>query len=534
MQGVSVRQVGRTIIAALTLAFSAPVFAQSVAPSDALATMRAGNSLQRMGLYRSALLRYREAADAGLDTPLLHYNIAVAEYRLREYDEAIADFTLAYADPALAELAAYNLGLSHRAAKHDEEARRWLDRVRAQGTNTDLRNLAERALQALAPVRMPVSPLAREPERPGEFRLRLSAAYGTDDNPNRSPTDPYVDVSLDDEPLVVPDRIETSYMPVSVDAEYVLHNEPGDTDFVFGYELDGDYYGEYYANDEVTQHFRIGADVDLSDDRGHTRRISSSVFATHHYQRDFDLEDGVDRVIEDYYEIYRRFCYLGVGLETDFSQTLGRWLWGFDLRLEHRDFDEVPIVADFDDDIYVLKARVEYAVNPATNVYLGLQSYRRAFVRLPSRDLDGTLLGTNPPLEYAYSAAELGMERRLGQRFRLEASLRLIERTDEYVGYESYTQEAVDLRASYRARENLRISLGINTRSYDYPNAFAFNNPVAGPREREDSVADFSAEYDLNRRWSIVASVSVTDVTSTDTRAAYTRLRSTLGAVWSL
>lgn len=523
----------RLAVIAVVLGCSQPTLAQS----DAVATMREGNSLLRMDLTRTALLRYREAADAGLDTPLLHYNIGVARYRLGEFDEAVAEFTKAYSDPGLAALAAYNLGLSHRAAGRDEQARLWFERAKSSTATAALRDLTELALRQVdasraAPQRTVAGPA---PVGSGEFRLTLRAGYGSDDNPNRSPTDPYVDLSQTDEPLTQPDPVETSYVPIDLIAEYVLHNEPGDTDFVFGYELDGDYYGEYYANDEITQRLRIGADIDLEGKANRHRNLSSSLFATHHWQRDFDLEDGVDRVIADEYELYRRFMYLGAGVDTDFSHTLGPWAWGFGLRFEHRDYDEVPIVADFDDNLYVLKIHAAYALNAATTVGVGLQRYRRAFDRLPSRGLDGALLSANPPLEYTYSAAELNFDRAfLGDRFAIEATYRRIDRTDEFAGYEDYVQDAVALRASYRARSKLRLSAGFETRSYEYPNAFAFNNPAAGPRELEDSVADLSAEYRLNRRWSIIASLAFTDVTSTDTRAAYTRTRSALGAIWSL
>ena len=40
-----------------------------------------GNRLFRDDLYWAALLRYRQAAEGGLDTPLLHYNTGVAHYR---------------------------------------------------------------------------------------------------------------------------------------------------------------------------------------------------------------------------------------------------------------------------------------------------------------------------------------------------------------------------------------------------------------------------------------------------------------------
>ena len=50
--------------------------------------MAEGNALVRSGVYRTALLRYREAAAAGLDTPLLHYNLGVVHYELGDFDES--------------------------------------------------------------------------------------------------------------------------------------------------------------------------------------------------------------------------------------------------------------------------------------------------------------------------------------------------------------------------------------------------------------------------------------------------------------
>ena len=44
-----------------------------------------GNRLFRDDLYWAALLRYREASDAGMDTPLLNYNTGVAHYRARQH-----------------------------------------------------------------------------------------------------------------------------------------------------------------------------------------------------------------------------------------------------------------------------------------------------------------------------------------------------------------------------------------------------------------------------------------------------------------
>ncbi len=47
-----------------------------------------GNRLFRDDLYWAALLRYRQAADEGLSSPLLHYNMGIAHYRAGQHVRA--------------------------------------------------------------------------------------------------------------------------------------------------------------------------------------------------------------------------------------------------------------------------------------------------------------------------------------------------------------------------------------------------------------------------------------------------------------
>jgi len=72
----------------------------------------------------------------------------------------------------------------------------------------------------------------------------------------------------------------------------------------------------------------------------------------------------------------------------------------------------------------------------------------------------------------------------------------------------------------------------VTQRSYDYPNAYAFNDASAGPKTLDDSIADFSVNFDVTKSLSISVDLASTDVTSSDPRAAYTRERSLIGAVW--
>ena len=79
------------------LAISLLVFAvlTALAPVRTASAMTAeqyfedGNRLFRDDLFWAALLRYRQAADEGLNSALLHYNTGVAHYRAMQYDRAV-------------------------------------------------------------------------------------------------------------------------------------------------------------------------------------------------------------------------------------------------------------------------------------------------------------------------------------------------------------------------------------------------------------------------------------------------------------
>ena len=160
---------------------------------DGRTLMIEGNELFRDGLYRAALLRYREAKAGGLDTPLLHYNLGVASYRVQRYDDAEAALERAITDPRIAPLALYNLGLTSQAKGETLAAERWFRLALERADRRELRTLSERALQSVmnpadgrsnsrAARRFPTS----TDRRVGEFNFIALAHVGQDDNIYRS------------------------------------------------------------------------------------------------------------------------------------------------------------------------------------------------------------------------------------------------------------------------------------------------------------------------------------------------------------
>ena len=527
----------KRITAGALLIILAALAPHAATAQDGRTLMLEGNELFRDGLYRAALLRYREANAAGLDSPLLHYNLGVTSYKVQRYDDAEASLERAVADPRIAPLALYNLGLTMRAKGEQLAAERWFRLALERADRRELRTLAEAGLQSVTATspassgrrtaRRFVTPTDR---RVGEFNFIALARLGQDDNIYRAPSQPYVDLAQPGQPLVTPVVQSGSFMPLDLLAEYVLFNEAGDTDFNFTYILNGDFYGSEFTNaNQVSQRFELGADVQLGSRRN--INLDSAFFVRDHQETNFDPDDGLDRDIGGV-DISQRFSYGAAGMKIDFDQIIGRWTWGFDLRFERRQYDDAPPVTNYDHELYYTRARTEYAITDSTRIKLGGRYYRRFYDERLSRDRNGDLLSTNPPLRYKYRGVEVGMEHDFGRLFRLEFDYLRVDRMDQFLGYYDYDQHVYRLGATFRPGRRFRLSIAAISREYEYALAFAFNDPAAGRKELEDVTGELIMEYRITPRLALSAEIWTEDIVSNDPRAAYTRSQSMIGIRW--
>jgi hypothetical protein len=527
------------------------LFAASVTPGEAAAQtagelLAEGNQLVRSGVYRTALLRYREAAQAGLDTPLLHYNLGVVHYELGDYAASADEFARASADPALAALASYNRGLALRASGNISAASDAFRAAAGSADDRDLRRLATAAAEQGAgdPA------LASEPRRNrraaeptagiGELELAAAAQFGQDDNVYRTPADAYVDLSAPTQPVVTPVVSSASFMPAELHAAYVLGNEPGDTEFRFRYDMNGAFYDAEFSNaTEVDQRVSMGADILLGEEGTRRRTVDTAFFVSTHDQTNFDPDDGLARdvsvVIDGVTEtedLSDRFSYKTSGVQGRFVHTLGRVTWGFDLKLERDEYERTELVANFDHDFFYTAVDVDYDFSDVMTLRFGLRQYRTIYDDRPARDLTGALLDTNPAQEYVYGGLQLGLARRLGRAVALEADYLRLERTDEFLGYYDYTQDVLRVSFAFNPTPRFDIVLSALARSYDYPLAFAYHVAAGGARELEEAGIVLEAEYRFTPRLALTAELDSLDVTSTDARAAYLRTQAMLGVEW--
>ena len=143
---------------ALAALLLCPLISVPAAAMTAQEAFADGNRLFRDDLYWAALLRYRQAGEAGMDTPLLHYNMGVAHYRARQYELAHTELLRAAQSPGLRVLSQYNLGLTAYAAGNTDEALDWFRQARDQEENPRIRKLAIEAISRIASARREASP----------------------------------------------------------------------------------------------------------------------------------------------------------------------------------------------------------------------------------------------------------------------------------------------------------------------------------------------------------------------------------------
>ena len=191
----------------LTLAIS-PSIADAAAVQELYAD---GNRLFRDDLYWAALLRYRQAEAAGLRSPQLYYNMGVAHYKAEQHIRARESFQLAAKSPSLRPYAHYNLGLNAWESGDNVEAMKWFRKARDQQRNEQISKLARKAIgrlneESVTEDLVVIRAQAREKERNvADFEVRTRIGGGVDSNVFRSPSEPYVDQSDPNLPVIVPE-----------------------------------------------------------------------------------------------------------------------------------------------------------------------------------------------------------------------------------------------------------------------------------------------------------------------------------------
>ena len=532
----------QTLVATLILATSlclAPLQNSFAATAEEM--LADGNRLFRDDLYWAALLRYDQAREAGMNSAVLYYNIGVAHYRAGQYNRARESLLIAEQSPKLRVVTHFNLGLAEYGAGNTDEALEWFYKAYNQEENRKIRKLAGTAIERLQ-VRQEEIELEAIPEEKLEmerkhtnFDLLAYVGYGSDDNAYRAPSEPYFDLSEPGNPPVVPVVFSGGFIPVDLRVKYSINSYLFES-FYVAYRLNGRMYQdeELQNADEYSHELSMGSSY-LKKTEDRTRRVFSAFTIAQHEETYFDPDDGTERevdIITGPVVIGDRMNYKRYGPEFAWVQAFRKFALGLRVKGQIWNYDNPGAVPEYDHEYFVFAAHAQYSFTETSLVRFTVDKYSRRYSDRPSFDLNGDQLVTAPDARYDYLAIGATARQRITRRMWFGFNLERTERTDRYQGYNDYTRDEFGFDFSWDPTNRFSLDLKTSYRNYDYPNAFAFHNPLGGVKSLETIRARFNTEYRITPRFSVSLDADYHDSSSSDTRINYDRTWFTLGFTW--
>jgi len=507
----------------LACACTTALRAQEPDTGDAL---RIGNERFRAGDFAAALDAYSDALTTSEDSTLIFFNIGASHYRLGQYDQAAQAFEAASENPRLAAISHYNLGLVARRQNNLAAARRWFTLAREEAANSGLSDRAAAALEELDG-----QPIQPQEQAGGVLSTQISARIGYDTNPFRSPSDSYIDLSQPDQPLIVPVEQSGFYIPLRIDADY-FYPLDGDRALIGSYALRSDKYidSALQPADRTVHRIAAGAELPLGASSSH--RLTALGVYRHHDETNFDRDDGLERISSGQ-SIADRYDYGSVGLESTLEGVLGRLTYGIDLRIENRDYEDTQVVTEYDHDYASLTGEINFPLSSASVLSARYGHYTRDYSDRRARDLDGNSSAANPTLEYIYDEYRLELNYRFSSTTRGQIRYTRTDRSDEFVGYNDYSEDGIRFYLSRRFNDRLRVQFGIEYSDRAYPRAYAFDEPTEIAKAYDILSIGAILEYELSEQLALYAELDADSVGSSDPRGAYDRTRSAFGVTWT-
>lgn len=498
-----------------------------------------GNRLYRDDLYWAALLRYRQAYDAGLDTPLLHYNTGIAHYRAQQYIRARESLLRALDSPRLRVAAQYNLGLNAYRLGDDDEALRWFRLARDQQQNETIAEYARVAIARIRARRALEDPIDIEQQRRereslfADLEISIRLSFGNDDNVFRSPSDPYIDFSDPVLPVVTPTVQSGAYMPIDLKAKYKIN--VFDFEGFFGsYRLAGRYYQdkELENANEYIHEISFGSEYERNNEEtGRSRRLYSAFRIAQSDEVYYDPDDGSARTLGTT-DLENRFDYLRYGPELTFRQGWNRLALGMRVKGQLWNYEKIEGVPEYDHEYFYFSGFAQYRFTSTSLLKLTAAKSSRRFGDRRARDLDGGLDINNPNLRYDYLDLGVTARQRITGNMWFGVEYERRDRVDQYVGYNNYFRDSYGIEYHWDIGQRLELKINGYYRLYNYENAFAYNNAAAGRKTLETADGKLRATYRITRRLSLVLNAEYRETASTDARIQYDRRQYVLGVRW--
>lgn len=370
-----------------------------------------------------------------------------------------------------------------------------------------------------------------------EYRWSAKTGLGYDSNAYRAPNSSYVDFAAlptGSNPTVVPEKQSGYFVPYAISVEAKSFRDDNNT--LIG---SGDLNGSAYIGSGLTNANQINIELSgglahkLQHDKNEKNTIYIGGIIGKHNRVYVDRDSGQGQTLTAGEDASNRYNYIKLGVEAEYKHRSDNFDYGFNALLSTNNYDSIVGTSTEEDHTYfVLGADASTPIADQTRLKFSLAHKARNFSKRRSRDAQGTLLTTNPLLRYTYNSAGITVRSRLSDQWLVYGDFDYRRRVDGIVGYNSYNQSRVGVRLLYE-QGKLKTRLALHHRERDYPNGFAFDDPIGGAKTYRGNVLKLKAEWELTKDTGLWAELAYDAQTATDLRYDYVRTLVMAGMSWT-
>ncbi len=368
-----------------------------------------------------------------------------------------------------------------------------------------------------------------------EYSQRTSITGGYNSNVYRTPGSNYIDWGQTANPAIVPDTQSGFFtsLDYKLAATYSLNKK---TILLGDLNLNGKFYPDSDLTNANETKYKVdfGTKYTLSGKNRRTSSIEGVVVINSIKKTYYDRDTGLEKTA-GVTDISDRYSYDGTGIELKYKNKTSKvFQYGTALAIGSRDYTDTIANSQMDYSYVTIGADVEYQLHKATSISADIEREVQDYDERSARNLSGTLLASQPTLEYTYLDLGLGIKHKLNNAWTLRANYTNVDRTDAWLGYNDYTAHKFKLRVIHKV-DRLRTKLSLSKQMRDYPNALAFDKPVNGVNVSKtyDTLSlSLSSELQQTERRSLWGKVAYNSTNTNDLRYDYDRFIVFAGYKW--
>jgi hypothetical protein len=197
----------------------------------------------------------------------------------------------------------------------------------------------------------------------------------------------------------------------------------------------------------------------------------------------------------------------------------------------YNNFDTPPVGSELDHTYTEVGGDVDFPVVAKNRLKVGLTHWTEDYTKRHARDSGGVLSAANPLLVYTYNDADLTLHNRISSDWRLFLDYNHTWRTDGFVSYNDYRQNRYGVRVLYE-QGRFKTRLALHHWARNYPNAFAFDKPIGGPKVYNGNNLKLKAEWEQAKYTSLWGELAYVAQNTSDLRYDYKRTQFMAGVSW--